>query len=731
MWHYLLQTVTFQLFFLLVYDTFLKRETFFNWNRAYLLFTAWLSLVLPFIKIESFKKAVPEQFVVALPEVFLGQTNKTIQLDPVVIQSQSASIIMLFTWQNLFYLGVVITLILFVVKLFKVLVLIKNSPKINNGKLCLVTLLKSTNAFSFFNYVFLGERLSEPEKHTILQHEMVHVKQKHTLDLLFFEVLRIVFWFNPLVYIYQNKMITLHEFIADSQAVKHQNKKDYYQNLLAQVFQTKRISFINPFYKQSLIKKRIVMLQKSKSKQIYLLKYALLIPLVFGMLIYTSTEAQDIKLTSQSSGNQELPDEEIKEKLEKEYDELVKNGADFQAIYKAFFVKSHKYVLSKEEYYRQNIYFEKLLGDKKKDLLKSKIIGRNYKEYLEWKRTDEAKEIWENSTSDGVLKLVVDNMKSLTEAEDKRRKEKIDFIMRDEFFHSLVMTDGEIITTLLINEPSKEMNDLKIYESENIEVPFSVIEKVPLFPGCEDLTTNKEQSDCMSRSISQFVNKNFNTKIADSLQLKGRQRINVIFKIDTKGNIIDIRSRAPHPALEEEAIRVISSLPRMIPGEHQGKKVNVPYSLPIIFQVADVELEKVSETSEDIIADDIEVPFSVVENAPVFPGCENLQTNEERKKCMSEKISEFVAQKFNTDLGNELGLTGRQRISVIFKIDEFGSVTTDDIKARAPHKVLEEEAIRVISELPKMTPGTQKGKTVKVPYSLPIIFEVEETKTND
>ena len=91
----------------------------------------------------------------------------------------------------------------------------------------------------------------------------------------------------------------------------------------------------------------------------------------------------------------------------------------------------------------------------------------------------------------------------------------------------------------------------------------------------------------MSKKISQFVNKKFNTDLAGDLGLSGRQRINVIFKIDRTGNVVGIRARAPHPGLEKEAKRVIGLLPKMKPGKQRGKPVNVPYSLPIIFQVQD------------------------------------------------------------------------------------------------------------------------------------------------
>ena len=91
---------------------------------------------------------------------------------------------------------------------------------------------------------------------------------------------------------------------------------------------------------------------------------------------------------------------------------------------------------------------------------------------------------------------------------------------------------------------------------------------------------------------------------------------------------------------------------------------------------------------------------------------------------MSQNVSKFVAQNFNTKVGEENGLIGRQKIYVHFKIDNQGNVV--NVKAKAPHEVLESEAKRVIEMLPKMTPGMQEGKAVNVPYSLPIVFEIEE-----
>jgi protein TonB len=132
-------------------------------------------------------------------------------------------------------------------------------------------------------------------------------------------------------------------------------------------------------------------------------------------------------------------------------------------------------------------------------------------------------------------------------------------------------------------------------------------------------------------------------------------------------------------------------------------------------EIEDLDIEEVEE--------DIEVPFSVIENVPIFPGCDK-GNNAERRKCMSQKITKFVQRKFNTDLAGDLGLSGRQRISVIFKIDKYGDVV--GVRARAPHPRLVKEATRVVNLLPKMKPGKQRGKAVVVPYSLPIIFQVQD-----
>jgi hypothetical protein len=117
-----------------------------------------------------------------------------------------------------------------------------------------------------------------------------------------------------------------------------------------------------------------------------------------------------------------------------------------------------------------------------------------------------------------------------------------------------------------------------------------------------------------------------------------------------------------------------------------------------------------------------EVKFAIIDEVPVYPGCER-GTNAEKRKCMSDKIAKFVSRKFNQNLADDLGLSGRQHIRILFNINKNGIVS--DARARGPHPILEKEAVRVVKMLPGMEPGQIEGKPVIVKYMLPLTFVVQ------
>jgi len=127
--------------------------------------------------------------------------------------------------------------------------------------------------------------------------------------------------------------------------------------------------------------------------------------------------------------------------------------------------------------------------------------------------------------------------------------------------------------------------------------------------------------------------------------------------------------------------------------------------------VDDVEVEELEE--------DVEVPFAVIENVPVYPGCKG-KNNAELKKCFQDMVTEHIKKNFKyPETALELGISGR--VFVLFVVDSKGGISK--IRSRGPDKLLEKEAERIISLLPKMEPGKQRGKSVNVPYSVPIFFE--------
>ena len=493
---YILESIAFQLLFLIVYDLFLKKETFFQWNRVYLIGTYILSLVLPWVKIEALKTKVSET-TFSYPE-FLWNRN---DLEVSGVSGTND----LVSWFTIVLIaGMVIATFIFVFKLYQIKQLKDKGTIQYLNDFTQIVIRNSEIAFSFFKSVFLGDKVLDKDYESIVAHELVHIRQGHSYDLVFFELLRIINWFNPLVYVYQNRISELHEFIADAQVSKT-HKKEQYQLLLSQVFQTENISFINPFFKSSLIKKRIVMLQKSKSKRVFQLKYVVLVPLVLGMLCYTSCESEVKTDEVESSSSLKMSS----------VDEFLLEVGDLDN-------------LSEEEKKAQTNFFNEVDAYKKVGLFTIKDA--------------QGKEIMIKTNSEGIESVNVNKEKEV--------------------------------------HPNKNVNS-EIKYDEGVHVPFSTVDEVPVFPGCEDAADYRA---CFQDKMFAHITANF--KYPTEAQEKGIQgKVNLMFIIDETGNIAGLRMRGPDKILEDEAERIISLLPKMTPGKQDGKVVRVPFSIPITFKL--------------------------------------------------------------------------------------------------------------------------------------------------
>ena len=231
MLQYCVQVIVFQFLFWLVYEIILKRTTFFAYNRWYLLLSFSLSLILPLLKFDLFYDVISSERLSAFKA---QQILDTTARETEITGNQNSIIskqIFIDWWEVTYVIGVVISAIFLSLKLFKLKSLFTQNLKSTEGQFRIIELPQTKTAFTFFKTIFLGNELSASERDQILEHEKVHAKQLHSLDLLFFEVFKVIFWFNPLVYVYQSKIAMIHEYLADNESVKKTSKSNYFQHL--------------------------------------------------------------------------------------------------------------------------------------------------------------------------------------------------------------------------------------------------------------------------------------------------------------------------------------------------------------------------------------------------------------------------------------------------------------------------------------------------------------------
>jgi TonB family protein len=273
--NYLIQINIYLMLFYGFYFLFLRNETFFQLNRIYLVGSTLLSMCIPLFYLEWIRDFFMND------KVETGWTGVYITVSesfatPLTTQNHTLSDIISF----IYLAGVLIFFTRLINRLLKVRVLLNS----NNYE----------QAFSFFNRIKIDERL--PQKDIILKHELIHAKQLHSADVLFFEIIGIINWFNPVVYFYKNAIKQIHEFIADEAVVQSETSKaDYALLIFSESFGINPHKLTNTFFNQSLLKRRIKMLQKQKSRKAAILKYGLSSPLFLLALILSSATINENK----------------------------------------------------------------------------------------------------------------------------------------------------------------------------------------------------------------------------------------------------------------------------------------------------------------------------------------------------------------------------------------------------------------------------------------------------
>jgi hypothetical protein len=550
--NYIIQVVLFQVFFLAIYDFFLSKETFFTKNRWYLLSTPIVSFLLPLVQIPSFQKAIPQAYIYYMPEIILSPDS--------IIQEaswyQSANYLAI-----LFGVGVLLFSVFFFLKILQLVRLTRVYSGIKKEGYTLILIPKQSKAFSFFNYIFLGEEIPDAQKEQIIAHELVHSKQKHSLDLLFFELLKIVMWFNPMVYFYQKRITLVHEYISDAVATKHEPKDAYINQLLSNFFQVENIAFINQFYKQTLIKKRIIMMKKKKSKKMNQLKYLVLIPVLLSMLFYTSCSSS--RQVTKAAKTIEIV-EEVEEIVESVSFIKIEKGPTFPGC-----DTGDKDCFSKMVQKHFAINFDS-------DLPNNLGLSAGKTRVFIGFKID---------VNGALVGLKVRAPHPEIKAEVIRVMKTLPKMLPGQMKGENVAVNYTIPFTLLIDKvPSSSKAEISKGKPSDDSVNFMSIETAPTFPGC-----NIGDKDCFSMMVQKHISRNFDAELPNNLGLRsGKKRVFIGFKVAANGDVVDVQVRAPHVKIKEEAIRVMRSLPKMMPGRQSGEKVAVNFNIPFTLLVAEV-----------------------------------------------------------------------------------------------------------------------------------------------
>lgn len=274
--YYLLEANLYLAVFYGFYFLLLKNETFYTLNRYYLLLTSLLSFILPLLQIGYLRQLLsgPESHTQVLTQALENDTNY-----PWNSFSQPLSFV--------YFAAAGLLSLQLIAKLTSLIYLALKSKKHKYKGITYVELTNSDTAFSFFNLLFMQPSTSEKEM--IVKHEMVHIRQRHSLDILLFELIQILNWFNPVTWFLKKEIKLVHEYIADDLTTRSEvQKHDYALFLIQNSLKNHKNQLTNQIFNPSILKRRIMMLDKEKSGFQSRFKFLLALPIIGGMLCYST-----------------------------------------------------------------------------------------------------------------------------------------------------------------------------------------------------------------------------------------------------------------------------------------------------------------------------------------------------------------------------------------------------------------------------------------------------------
>ena len=523
---------------------------------------------------------------------------------------------------------------------------------------------KPAGPFSFFKMIFIHpESHSEKEIDEILTHECTHVFQWHSVDVMICELITVICWVNPFAWLLKREVRHNLEYLADNTVIQSgYDCKSYQYHLLGLAHHYQAAATLYNSFNVLHLKNRISMMNKKRSHGIGRTKYLIFIPLAAFLMLLSNIEAV-ARITGEIAAEAVAGVKEATEISVLSEDDVKVSG---QVI----------------------------------DDFNGPVIGANVivKGTNVGTITDTEGYFVLETTKNAVLRFSFPGMKAKEVAvKDVQGKLKVQ-----------LYSDGSAQGSQSAPPPPPMSPQISTDPSDLV---FTVVEVMPEFPGGQG-------------ALLQFLAKSIKYPvIAQQNGIQGR--VTCSFVVGKDGVIRNIEViRGVDPSLDLEATRVISMMPKWKPGMQKGKEVSVKYTVPVTYRLQGKEDNKptplpagegdneitVVGYGEQKSADTSGQVFAIVEKMPQFPGGEKA-------------INEFISKTLQYPvIAQENGIQGKVVCSFI--INQDGSVTDAEVISGVDPS-LDREALRIVSAMPKWTPGTQRGKAVCVKYTMPVTFTLQ------
>jgi hypothetical protein len=300
------------------YKLLLEKESFHIFKRFYLLVSAVLAFVIPLITFTEYIDVIPQETPLFFPEFTVINNiieNEPINYTPYILWS-------------IYCLGVLLFSFKFFKNLIELIIKVRRNPKFKNHSFINVLLQDLVIPHTFFNYIFLNKQKFETQQipKEVLLHEETHAKQKHSLDVLFIEILQILFWFNPFIYFIKRSIKLNHEFLADQAVLNKGTKPSTYQQILLAFSSNATEPTLSNAINYSSIKKRFTVMKTKTSKQAIWLRSLILLPLL-AILIYSFSEKKIVEKETNEPFKiqQNIERNGVPEAMMKEYRDFILN----------------------------------------------------------------------------------------------------------------------------------------------------------------------------------------------------------------------------------------------------------------------------------------------------------------------------------------------------------------------------------------------------------------------